>query len=1100
MAIAPRVMAWHRRMGAVTGPFAATGETTPTGPVLVEILIGGTWVDITSYVLQRDGSENISIARGQRDEGGQPEQATCSFQLNNRDGRFSPRNPTSPYYGLLGRNQQIRVSVALGDYKNYRFWGEISAWPQHWDITGSDVWIEVEAAGIIRRLSQGAIAQYSVLRTAVTDPQLGGLVAYWPCEDASGATSIASALVNGSVMTFSGSPALAEYTGFGASDALPVLTSAALSGGVTRYDDPTATQVRFLIFIPQAGLDDGRVLCSFDQSSLTVGFWELYYTTTGNTLVLRQHDPDGALLGVVLTHTLDVRGRHMRISVELEESGASVNRAVRITDLSTLSTESATDTAAATSLARVTHVQMGPPSRSVVSPNENTGLSGCAVGHITVQNTITSTLDLGSRLNPIGEAAGRRIERMCAEEAVAFDGVGDLDATVAMGGQDRMSPLDVMQECELADGGMLFENLSVFGLGYRTRVSMFNQDAVLTLSYPSGQLSEIPIPIDDDQRTRNKVTASRPNGVTPATAEQTTGALSTAPPPGGVGVYGEDVSLNVESDDDLPDQAAWRLSLGTVDEARFPQISVNLSHPEFTENPALRQAALSVRPGDRIVIQDPPPWLPPDDISQLVLGLNEVITHFEHRITYNCAPESPWRVGVLDSDVLGRIDTDGSALYEAVSADEQTVLVTPTDEDRLSRWTSDPDDFPLDVRAGGEVMKVAAVGSVINSNPYFETDTTGWTGASASIARSTAVVHPAATASLLITPDGASASGSADSSVSAVGTCAPGDEIMVSMWAYSPGGWHDIRPCVDWYDSAGALLSSGLGSGFTVPAGEWTFLSQTVTAPASTARFVTRARHGGTPPASAVWYAWAIRGVQPGGYVRDTFSRTVTDDWGTSTSGHTWTLVSGAASERDVNGSQGTVALPSSPSTIRFQTVLSDVGDCDFKVLISVDQIATGDSIAPAILLRYVDTSTFYRVRILFQTGGTMAASATRAGSQVGSTTTLPYTYIANDQFWLRGRLIGDRVQGRVWPSGHPEPDTWHVDQEMNAGSIPAGAIGVTGSALSGNTNVNPVISYDSFELLDPQQFVVTREHNGVSKAQTADTPVSLAQPTILSI
>ncbi|MEJ8671854.1 hypothetical protein WKI71_36475 [Streptomyces sp. MS1.AVA.1] len=454
----------------------------------------------------------------------------------------------------------------------------------------------------------------------------------------------------------------------------------------------------------------------------------------------------------------------------------------------------------------------------------------------------------------------------------------------------------------------------------------------------------------------------------------------------------------------------------------------------------------------------------------------------------------------MDDEILGRLDTDGSALYEAVDADEQTILVTPTDSQGVNRWTSDPDDFPLDIRAGGEVMKVAAIGSVITGNPYFTTDTTGWSSNNGSIARSTAVVHPAATASLLITPNGSNVTGGADSDTSANGTCAPGDEIAVSMWVYHPGGWHDIRPAVDWYDSSGSFLSVGTGSGFTVPAGEWTFLSQTLTAPASTARFQTRARHGGSPPASAVYYVWAVRATQPGGLVRDTFSRTLTDDWGTSTSGHAWATAGGTAAERDVNGTQGTVTLSSAPSTIRFQAADVSVGDCDIKVLISVSAVATGDALMPGLLLRYVSGSQFYRCRVHFETGSTMGLSATSATSQVGATASLPYTYIANDRFWVRSKLTGDRVRGRVWPEGHPEPDTWHLDRELNVGSIPAGIIGLTASALPGNTNVSPVLMFDQFELLDPQQFVVTREHNGVAKAQTAGTDVRLAQPTILSM
>ncbi|MGW1614434.1 hypothetical protein ACWCQZ_34335 [Streptomyces sp. NPDC002285] len=1110
--IAARVMGWQRRMGAVASPFGATGEAAPSGPVMVELHIAGAWVDITSYVLQRDGNQNVSITRGQRDEGSRPEQSTCSFQLNNRDGRFSPRNPTSPYYGQLGRNQQIRVSVARGDVKDYRFWGEVSSWPQHWDPTGTDVWIEVEAAGLMRRLNQGAVPTASLIRQAVTDPQLTGLVAYWPCEDATGATRCASALVNGSAMTFLAAPQLAASELFGASDPLPTFTAAAMRGGVATYPDPTATQVRFLLYVPPEGAPDLSVIVRVTQlediSVADVRHYEVFFNApdgafvgvaTPNALSLEAKATDGSPLGSPLDHTVDVRGKLLRVSIEVRENGTGVDQTLRTLDLLTGDETAVTRNVSTEQLTRVTSVTPFVSPFSAVDPDTAVGLAGGVIGHITVQNTITSITDLGIRASPVGETAGRRIERLCAEENIPFGAVGDLDETVAMGGQQRLKPIDVMRECELADDGMLLENLSVFGLSYRTRTSMYNQDPALTLSYPDGQLSQVPIPIDDDQRTKNKVTASRTGGVTPSTAEQTDGPLSTAPPPVGVGVYGDDVTLNVEADDTLPDQAAWRLSLGTVDEARFPQISVNLAHPEFTGNPALRQAALSVRPGDRLVITDPPPWLPPDDISQLVLGLSETIDHFQHRITFNCAPESPWRVGVLDDDILGRLDTDGSALAAAVDADDQTLLVTPTDA-AGGLWTSDPDDFPLDVRAGGEVMRVSAIGSIITSNPYFETDTTGWSGNSASIARSTDVVHPAATASLLITPNGSSASGGANTSNSAYGTCSPGDEITVSMWVYSPGGWHDIRPAVDWADSSGSFLSSGLGNGFAVPAGEWTYLSQTVTAPASAGRFATRARHGGTPPASAVYYVWAVRAVQPGGRARDTFNRTVVDDWATSTSGHTWTLVGGVAGERDVTGTQGAVTLTTTPSSIRFQTLLSDVGDCDVRVLLSVSAVATGDAFLPAILLRYVDTSTFYRCRIHFETSGAMAASATRGATQLGTATTLPYTYSANDRFWLRGKLTGDRIRGRVWPEGHPEPDAWHVDQELNIGSIPIGAIGTTASAFSGNTNVNPQILVDQFELLDPQQMVVTREHNGVSKSQAAGTDVRLAQPTILSM
>lgn len=71
------------------------------------------WTNITSYNLQRDGtSPPVSITRGRQNESGPASPAKMATQWNNRDGRFSPRNPAGPYYGLLGRNTPLRYSVA----------------------------------------------------------------------------------------------------------------------------------------------------------------------------------------------------------------------------------------------------------------------------------------------------------------------------------------------------------------------------------------------------------------------------------------------------------------------------------------------------------------------------------------------------------------------------------------------------------------------------------------------------------------------------------------------------------------------------------------------------------------------------------------------------------------------------------------------------------------------------------------------------------------------------------------------------------------------------------------------------------------------------
>src|SRR5699024_2703876 len=81
-------------------------------------------------------------------------------------------------------------------------------------------------------------------------------------------------------------------------------------------------------------------------------------------------------------------------------------------------------------------------------------------------------------------------------------------------------------------------------------------DASLTLDYAASHLAPPFEPVDDDTDVVNRVQASRRDG-----GEETysidEGPLSTADPPEGVGVYGQSVTLDVDRDEQLGEQAAW---------------------------------------------------------------------------------------------------------------------------------------------------------------------------------------------------------------------------------------------------------------------------------------------------------------------------------------------------------------------------------------------------------------------------------------------------------------------------------------------------------------------------------------------------------------
>jgi hypothetical protein len=91
-------------------------------PIRQELLINGTWTDITSRDRE---AQAIQITRGFSGEQASVSAGSCEFTLDNRDGYLSNRNPASPYYGLVGRNTQTRVGVTepltflkLADYSD----------------------------------------------------------------------------------------------------------------------------------------------------------------------------------------------------------------------------------------------------------------------------------------------------------------------------------------------------------------------------------------------------------------------------------------------------------------------------------------------------------------------------------------------------------------------------------------------------------------------------------------------------------------------------------------------------------------------------------------------------------------------------------------------------------------------------------------------------------------------------------------------------------------------------------------------------------------------------------------------------------------------
>jgi hypothetical protein len=599
----------------------------------------------------------------------------------------------SSFADAAGNTWTLAGDAQLSD-RDVRVTAEVSAWPPRWDLSERDIWTPVEAAGILRRLGQGDDALASTLTRAYS--RLSGVVAYWPCEDEGDAGSLASALSGHQPMRLNGERAdLAAFDGFAASKPIPTLKATSeLRAAVPPYTPPAGqSQVRCLVAIPAAGTTSGQsVLEVVTTGSVTT--WQARYGT-GGTLTIRAFTADGTSVLNSGPWAFDLDGSTRLWSLELTQDGADIDWAFATLDPGASTGLAPSGTIAGQTFGRVLRV-IGSPLG---------GIPDISMGQFVIQDTVTSLFELGDQLAAwAGETAGRRIERLCAEEGVPFRVYGDLDDTAALGTQQPAKLLDLLQEAADADLGILFEPRDFLGLAYRPRTTLYNQIASATVPYGSSTRFE---PTDDDRDIRNDVKVTRTGGSSSPQVD-TDGPLGVD----AVGRYPQAVTRNVAADSQLEHLASWLLHLGTVDEARLPEIELGLEHDDIAGDAALTRRLRDLDLGDRLVVTDPPTFAGTgDDVTQLVQGTVETLGVHEHGLTAHTTPESPWHVAVLD-DTASRYSSDGTELTSSIT-DSQTSIQVTTPTGPL--WTTDAADFPFNWRIGrGEVVTVTAISGTTN--------------------------------------------------------------------------------------------------------------------------------------------------------------------------------------------------------------------------------------------------------------------------------------------------------------------------------------------------------------------------------------------------
>jgi hypothetical protein len=1008
---------------------------------------------------------------------------------------------TTSFADSAGRTWTIGGQAEITNRK-VRFVGEVASWTPKWDTGGKDVAQQVEAAGVLRRLGVGSIPTKSPMFREFTSPGRveTGIHAYWPMEDGTDATKLGSAVSGHPPMTYTAGVTLAAYDGWVASGPMPTLTSGSMRVTVPAYTRTgNASQVGLFCRIPEAGTVSPQRIVSWSTTA-TADVWSIWVNTSGQVAV-RVYDETGTQIHDSGYGSQAINGREVYLVMEVVQDLGDSFYDLLIVDIARSLPTSVPDNISSVSEITNTVVGYQPGIITQVRMGEDAGMNGAALGHLAIgRGTTAFNASAGTLVGWNGEEGPSRVSRLGAEENIHSYATGPGDEQC--GPQPSGTALDVMRAAGEVDEGILAEQRSILGIRYVTRASMYNQPPTMVLDYTGGDGLVTPLePVDDDQAVTNDVTVARTSGSS-ARLTQDTGPLSTLPPPDGIGLYDTAATLNLLDDDQPVEHAGWRLHLGTWDETRFPRVTVNLAAA-----PHMIEDAAAVDTGSRIQVTNPPVWLPPDTLDLLVQGYSETLDQFVWEITYNCTPARPFDVAWTGSASTATapvefawLDTDGSELAEALDETETTVDVLTTSG---YRWTPDVADTPFDWRVGGEVMTVTAPGALLNTNPFFDTDVTGWSGASAAVAHSTAQVcpHPNAVGSMLVTPAGGASAITARSDLTAVGSIVPGQQYIVSGWFYSPSGWSALYPSAQWCDAAGAVLSSA-GVSAAVPAGQWTFRAATVTAPASASRVRMTARADNTPTAADTFYVWALRVTRvSSSWLSDAFVRTTASSWGSAYTGQAWQTSGGTAADYNVTGGYGAHRLTST-TTSRRTLVPYTYADFDAYVSLTPSAAATGGFLTGGITGRCLDVDNLYTARLAFNVGGTMTLTLRKRVAAVETelaTVTLNGTYTAGTYIRMRFQVTGSTLRAKAWPASGFEPAGWQVTADDTSITTCA-FLGLRSIPATGNTNVSPEIRYDDLDVIGPQTYTVTRHVNGVTKTHTAGTSVALAHPAVIPL
>jgi hypothetical protein len=736
MNVAAQVAAWGNKWPRnVAGPFsslkATTGGKSPidfgvNGQLLrinTYLALGAdltadpstwVWTDVTPYVLYESG---VSTTTGKRDENSLVTAGISSLTFNNSDGRFSRKNRSGPYYGRLTRNTPILVTLNAGSSTYNAIEHYVNEWPNRWDKTQTFFKVPVKCGGILRRLSQGEDPLHSALYRSLinVNENDGGIgeflgthiVDYWPLEGGSDSDSGANAIAGGSSFVWTGTaPTPASSGGPAGTDGMWSFdTNTDAFANVREYDSSEQAWGLNMVFNMTAAPTLTYSLMPIVEVKCggSLPKWRITFDKTNLDLIIEAFKgdetrvvADSFSLDTTFFGTSNVYNKNIMISLQAIDNldgtvdyGASAYSPSAVINDDYYSVASGTVSG---TLQNATSVRV--PIGYGTRPN-------WLFGHFAIFDFgwFLLSAPFGAMTGYVGEHAGVRMQRLCAEEGVPFEFIGDPSTTTpAMGPQTAKKFLDLIREGEAADGGVLCEKN--FGLAFQKLGNRYNAPYDLMLNVSAGHIAdEIEAP-DDDQRLRNYWEIKRPSGSSYIASDTDSIAAE--------GKHPDSKTVNVETDDGLRAVGEWELFKGINEDLRYPSIGLEFSREDAKE---LIDPWILMDFGARAKLLGVPAIVDSEQMADLVIeGKTEKFNQFTWHGTVNTSPGRIYNIMVQEgSGNQARVAPTQTLAADLNTTDTTLTAATAGSGPLMALKASFPTDFPYEIIIGDEAMRVTDV-------------------------------------------------------------------------------------------------------------------------------------------------------------------------------------------------------------------------------------------------------------------------------------------------------------------------------------------------------------------------------------------------------